>query len=89
LRRLFAVAEAYPNLKASQNFLALQKQITDLEDQLQLARRYYNDTVRNFNTDIQSFPEVVFAGLMGFRQEHYFQIDADTGATPTVSFQAT
>jgi LemA protein len=87
LRRLFALAEAYPELKANQNFLALQTEIAGLEDQLQLARRYYNGTVRDFNTDIQSFPEVLFAGVMGFREQHYFQIDAETGATPTVSFQ--
>ena len=87
LRRLMAVAEAYPELKANQNFLTLQSQIAELEDQLQMARRYYNGTVREFNVDIQSFPEVLFAGVMGFREEHYFQIDAETGATPTVSFQ--
>jgi LemA protein len=87
LRRLMAVAEAYPELKANQNFLALQNQISELEDQLQMARRYYNGTVREFNIDIQSFPEVLFAGLMGFREEHYFQIEADTGANPSVSFQ--
>jgi LemA protein len=87
LRRLFALAEAYPELKANQNFLALQNEIAGLEDQLQLARRYYNGTVRDFNTDIQSFPEVLFAGVMGFREQQYFQIDAETGATPTVSFQ--
>ena len=86
LRRLFAVAEAYPQLKANENFLALQKQIAELEDQLQLARRYYNGAVRDFNIAIQSFPDVLIARLTGFREEHFFQIKAGEGATPSVQF---
>ena len=86
LRRLFAVAEAYPQLKANENFLALQKQIADLEDQLQMARRYYNGAVRDFNIGIQSFPDVLIARLTGFRQEQFFQIEAGEGATPSVQF---
>ena len=73
VRRMLAVAEAYPELKASQNFLELQKQLAELEDQLQLARRYYNGTVRDFNIGIQSFPDLLLARIFGFREEHYFE----------------
>ena len=68
LGRLMAVAEAYPQLKADQNFLELQKQLAEIEDQLQMARRYYNGAARNFNIAIQSFPDVLVArpaGLQG------------------------
>jgi LemA protein len=84
--KLFAVAEAYPELKANQNFLELQKQMADLEDQLQMARRYYNGTVRDFNTGIQTFPDVLIAGVFGFQEEHFFQIDAAAAAVPNVNF---
>ena len=83
---MLAVAEAYPALKASTNFLELQHQLAELEDQLQLARRYYNGTVRDYNIGIQSFPDVVLARLTGFHEEHFFQTE-DT-ALPTVSFEA-
>ncbi len=86
LGRLFAIAEAYPDLKANQNFLDLQKQMAELEDQLQMARRYYNGTVRDFNISIQSFPDIAIARMFGFREEHFFQIDAASGANPVVSF---
>jgi LemA protein len=86
LRRLFALAEAYPQLKANQNFLALQNQIADLEDQLQMARRYYNGTVRDFNIAIQLFPDVLIARVAGFTEEHFFQADANAAANPSVSF---
>jgi LemA protein len=86
LGRLFAVAEAYPQLKANQNFLALQNQIAELEDQLQMARRYYNGTVRDFNIAIQTFPDVLLARLTGFCEEHFFQADAEAAANPSVSF---
>jgi LemA protein len=88
LRRLLAVAEAYPQLKANENFLALQNQIAELEDQLQMARRYYNGAVRDFNIGIQSFPDVLVARLTGFHEEHFFQADADAAANPAVSFPA-
>jgi len=84
--RLFAVAEAYPELKANQNFLELQKQMAELEDQLQMARRYYNGTVRDYNIGIQTFPDVLIAGLFGFHEEHFFEIDAASAANPNVSF---
>jgi LemA protein len=85
LSRLFAVAEAYPELKANQNFLELQHQMAELEDQLQMARRYYNGTVRDFNTGIQTFPDVLIARAFGFREEQFFQIDAASAAVPAVS----
>jgi len=86
LGRLFAVAEAYPDLKANQNFLALQNQMSDLEDQLQMARRYYNGTVRDYNIGIQTFPDMLIARLFGFHEENFFQIDAASAAAPNVSF---
>ncbi len=80
------LAEAYPELKANQNFLGLQNQIAELEDQLQMARRYYNGTVRDFNIGIQSFPDVLLARATGFHEEHFFQADADAAANPSVTF---
>jgi LemA protein len=89
LGKLFAVAEAYPELKADKNFLALQQQLADIEDQLQMARRYYNGTVRNLNISIQSFPANLLAGTFGFHEQPFFQLD-DRGqaAVPGVAFQA-
>jgi LemA protein len=89
LARLFAVAEAYPELKADKNFLELQQQLATIEDQLQMARRYYNGTVRNLNISIQSFPNNIFAGLLGFHEQPFFELDdRKEAATPTVAFQA-
>jgi LemA protein len=85
LGRLLAVAEAYPQLKADQNFLALQGQLAEIEDQLQMARRYYNGTVRDFNVSIQSFPDLLIARALGYREEHFFEIDAGSAAVPNVS----
>src|SRR5690348_14222867 len=75
LGRLFAVAEAYPELKANQNFLQLQDQLASIEGDLQGARRYYNATVRDLNSSIQSFPAVMVAGPLGFREEPFYQDD--------------
>ncbi len=87
LRTLFAVAEAYPELKANQNFLELQRSLADIEDQLQLARRYYNGAARNYNISIASFPNVLIAGAFGFHQEEYFQVEnAEERKTPEVKF---
>ena len=88
LRRLMALAESYPELKANQNFLTLQNQLAELEDELQMARRYYNGTVRDYNIGIQSFPEVLLAGLTGFHEQYFFQADEGARVTPSVSFQA-
>jgi LemA protein len=85
LGRLFAVAEAYPDLKASENFKELQEELTDTEDKISAARRYYNATVMSFNTAIQSFPWVLFARGLGFREREFFSAEGDT-AVPQVSF---
>lgn len=85
LGRLFAVAEAYPELKASENFLQLQGDLTDTEDKISAARRYYNSTVMHFNTAVQSFPWLLFAGPFGFREREFFSAEGDT-AVPQVSF---
>jgi len=85
LGRLLAVAEAYPQLKADQNFLALQQQLAEIEDQLQMARRYYNGTVRDFNIAIQTFPDVLVAHALGMSEEHFFETDAASKVAPTVS----
>jgi LemA protein len=87
LGRLFAVAEAYPELKASQNFLQLQEDLTDTEDKISAARRYYNATVMHYNTAIQSFPYLLFAGPFGFRAREFFSAEGDT-AVPEISFAA-
>ncbi len=81
VRRVLAVAEAYPELKASQNFLE-QRQLAELEDQLQMARRYYNGTVRDYNIGIQSFPDLLLARVAGFHEEHFFE--TDNTAVPSV-----
>jgi LemA protein len=85
LNRLFAVAEAYPQLKADQNFLKLQTELAEIEDQLQMARRYYNGTVRDFNIAIETFPDVLIAHVSGMHEEHFFETDAASKVAPTVS----
>jgi len=87
--RIMAVAEAYPQLRASENFQSLQKDLADVEDQIQLARRYYNGTVRDYNVMIQQFPSNLVANWGGFTPAPFFQIeDAADRAVPKVSFQA-
>ena len=85
LGRLFAVAEAYPELRASENFLRLQDELTDTEDKISAARRYYNSTVMHYNTGIQSLPWMLVARPLGFREKEFFSAEGDT-ATPQVSF---
>jgi LemA protein len=87
LGRLFAVAEAYPELKANTNFLQLQDQLSSIETELQAARRYYNATVRDLNSTVQSFPPVLIAGPLGFKEEPFYQ-DEDPAiqTAPKVSF---
>lgn len=85
LGRLLAVAEAYPQLRADRNFLKLQEQLAEIEDQLQMARRYFNGTVRDFNIRIQSFPDILVSRALGYREEHFFQIDAASAAVPAIS----
>ena len=85
LGRIFAVAENYPDLKASANFLSLQDDLTDTEDKISAARRYYNSTVMHYNTGIQSLPWVLVARPLGFREKEFFSAEGDT-AVPQVSF---
>jgi LemA protein len=87
LGNLFAVAENYPDLKASQNFIELQKSLAEVEDQIQLARRYYNGAARNYNILIASVPSNIIANGFGFTAVEYFEIeDAGDRAVPKVSF---
>lgn len=82
LKNLFALAENYPDLKANRSFLDLQKAISEIEDQLQMARRYYNGTVRNYNVVIASFPNFILARLLGLHPYDYFQADATERKVP-------
>ncbi len=75
LKSLFAVAEAYPDLKANQNFLSLQAELTDTEDKIQAARRFYNGMVRDLNTKIQVFPTNIYANMLGFTKMDFFGND--------------
>ena len=76
MKSLFAVAEAYPDLKASQNFQDLQAQLTDTEDKIQASRRFYNGVVRDFNTKRKTFPTSIFAGMLGFKTDkEFFEVD--------------
>ena len=88
LGRLLAVAENYPELKASANFLQLQQDLASLESEIQMARRYYNGAVRNLNTMVQSFPSNLVANQFGFKTRQYFEIEEPGDrAVPKVSFQ--
>lgn len=80
LRGLFAIAEAYPQLQANENFLALQEELTATEGRIAFARQFYNDSVLKYNNIIQVFPNVVIAGMFGFKPREYFEIeDASRG----------
>jgi LemA protein len=82
LKSLFAVAEAYPDLKASTNFMQLQQQLSELENSIESARRYYNAVVRDLNTMIQSFPSNMIASMFGFSLREYFQIESEEERKP-------
>ncbi len=87
LGKIVAVAEAYPELKANTNFLELQRELANTEEQINLARRYYNGAVRNYNTAIQTVPSNIIAGLTRFVQAEYFEIENDADrVVPKVSF---
>ncbi len=75
LRQLFAVAEAYPDLKANQNFSQLQEELSSTENKIGFARQYYNNTVENYNTRLQQFPTVLIAGMFGFEQAEFFEME--------------
>ena len=87
LRQLFALVENYPDLKANQNVLQLQEELTTTENQIGFSRQHYNATVREFNTSIQTFPNVLIAGAFGFRERDYFQIEEADAAVPEVNLR--
>ena len=88
LKTLFAVAERYPNLKASTNFLELQRELRDTEDKIQAARRFYNGNVRDLNIKLESFPEKLVVSLFGFEKMEFFELAeaAEEREAPTVKF---
>lgn len=87
LKTLFAVAENYPELKANQNFMDLQQIMKEIEEHIQLSRRYYNATVRDFNTKLEVFPNNVIAGMLGFQKRKFFEIEkAEERENVKVSF---
>ncbi|HEX6488572.1 MAG TPA: LemA family protein [Candidatus Dormibacteraeota bacterium] len=89
LRSLFAVAEAYPDLKAIAAFTQLQEQLTATEDKIEFARRYYNGSVRDFNTSTQRLPTSLIAGMFNFQAMQYFEAEEGDRAVPQVSFDQT
>ncbi len=87
LKSIFVLVESYPNLKADKNFLDLQKNLSDIEDGLQYARRYYNGTVRNYNTRVQTFPSLLLAKPFGFKEGPFFEVEYVTERkNPDVAF---
>jgi LemA protein len=86
LKSLFAVSEAYPDLKANQNFLELQEELTATEDKVAYARQFYNDSVQQLNTKIQTFPAVLFAGMAHAEKREYFEADDDSRGPVKVQF---
>ena len=89
LGKLFALSEAYPDLKANSNFLKLQDELSDIENKLAAARRFFNNSVSEFNAAIQQFPAVILAGMFGFSERPFFDVGADRAAlntAPSVKF---
>ena len=86
LRQLFALSEAYPDLKANQNFLSLQEELTSTEDRISYARQFYNDSVQTFNTSIQTFPRNMIAGMFNFQARQFFQAEQGAEEVPRVQF---
>ncbi len=84
LKSIFAIAEAYPELKANQNFLALQSELSDTENKIQAARRFYNGNVRDLNTSVDSFPGNIIAGTFHFQKQEFFQLGAEDSAREPV-----
>ncbi len=84
LRSLFAVVENYPELKANQNVLELQEQLTTTENQISFSRQHYNATVLDYNTAIQTFPALIFAGMFGFTKRDFFDAEPEAANVPTV-----
>lgn len=75
LKSLFALAESYPDLKANQNFMQLQQELVDSEDKIQASRRFYNSAVRDLNIRVKTFPSNIFAGMLGFKEREFFELD--------------
>lgn len=87
LKSLFALSEAYPELKANQNFIELQSELSEIEEHIQMARRYYNAVVRDLNTKIESVPSNIVAGMFSFEKREYFELEmAEEREAPEVSF---
>jgi LemA protein len=86
LKSLFALAEAYPDLKANQSFLALQEELTSTEDRIAYARQFYNDSVMKYDNKIQSIPSNIIAGMFGFKSREYFQAEQGATEVPKVEF---
>lgn len=87
LKSLFALSEAYPELKANQNFIELQSELSEIEEHIQMARRYYNAVVRDLNTKIESVPSNIVANMFGFEKREYFELDStEEREAPEVSF---
>ena len=86
LKTIFALSENYPELKANQSFLDLQQQLTDTEDKIQAARRFYNGNVRDFNTKLQVFPTNLIGNMLGFTKRDFFEIAEGERANPQVKF---
>jgi len=86
LGKLFAVAEAYPDLKANQNFMQLQQELTNTEDRVAAGRRFYNANVRSINTKVETFPVNIISNMFGFQRHEYFETDDIARSNPNVSF---
>lgn len=86
LRQVFALGEAYPDLKANQNFLSLQEELSATEGRVAYARQFYNDTVLNYNNKLQAFPTVIFANLLNFDKREYFEADEAAREVPKIGF---
>ena len=86
LRQLFALSEAYPDLKANQNFLALQEELSATEGRVAYARQFYNDSVLNYNNKLQAFPTVILANMMHFGKREYFEADEAARDVPRIDF---
>ena len=86
LRQVFALSESYPELKANQNFLALQEELSATEGRVAYARQFYNDTVLNYNNKLQAFPTVIFANMMKFQRREYFEADEAAREVPKIGF---
>lgn len=86
LKSLFAVSENYPDLKANQNFLQLQNELSDIENKIAAARRYFNSSINEYNSSIESFPTNLVAGLFGFKYREFFAAAEVEKAVPKVGF---